>query len=262
MPLLTRIFIEILIISLLSYIGFGFYLYLFQNKILYYPDKQDFELCQSLKDSQKINFKGTRFYYKNNSDKVIVFYHGNAGSACDRSFLGDEFQYLGYSYIIVEYAGYSNDSRKPGKDLLMQDVRNINDFLKTINYSDLVLMGNSIGSYLASYHSSIADYNKLVLISSFDNILDIARDKFPFYPMSLMLKENYNNGELLAGADNVLFIHGGKDTIIPIKYSKDLYKKIKTKNKNFVEIKAAGHNDLYSNVETFEALRDFLQLVF
>ncbi|MFC1756459.1 hypothetical protein ACFLY1_00730, partial [Patescibacteria group bacterium] len=73
----------------------------------------DFKSCTFFQDSQKINIGGTRAYYKENSKKLILFYHGNAGSACDRSFLRDEFQKLGYSYIFVEYTGYSNDSRKP-----------------------------------------------------------------------------------------------------------------------------------------------------
>ena len=90
--------------------------------MIYYPDNQDFYGCEGFKDYEKINFNGTRFYLFEQSDSVLVYYHGNAGSACDRSFLKDIFEQSNHTLVFVEYAGYSNDTKKPSVVLFLKDV--------------------------------------------------------------------------------------------------------------------------------------------
>jgi len=226
--------------------------------MVYYPDKQDFDLCQGFKDSQKINFNGTRFYYKQNSDKLIIFYHGNAGSACNRSFLKDFFEENDYSYIFVEYAGYSNDSKKPTKKLLLQDVENVNNFIKDLNYSELVLAGESIGTGLASYHSTLTKADKLFFVAPFSSIADVGQRHFFLYPVKLLLKENYDNELWLQDfKEKIMIIHGNKDGIIPMRLSKKLYESISTIKKKYVEIDGAGHNDIYRYEEVWNNMKDF-----
>jgi hypothetical protein len=257
--MLKMILIKLLFIALAVYIGTGILIFIFQRKYIYFPDDQDFNSCEGFEDSQKINFNGTRAYYKETSDKLIVFYHGNAGSACDRSFLKDEFEKLGYSYIFVEYAGYSRDDKKPSKELLMGDVKNINEFLKTINYSQLVLSGESIGTSFALYHSSIAKEDKVLLISPYDSITKVAKKHYPLYPTKLLLRDKYDNSQWINDINKVMIIHGTEDSIIPISEGKSLFKKIETKNKIFIEVLGASHNSLYYYPETFSAIKEFLE---
>lgn len=255
---MRNIFKKTLLVVLAAYIWFGIYLFIFQSKYIYFPNKQNFNKCPSFSKAEKLNLNGTRAYYKKNSDKLIVFYHGNAGSACDRAFLGDEFEKLRYSYIIVEYAGYSNDSKRPSKELLMQDARNVNNFLKNIEYSNLVLAGESLGGSIALYHSIIAKEDKVLLLSPFDNIINIAKRTYPIYPMGIMLREKYDNKEWIGDLNDIMIIHGKDDNIIPAEESKKLFEKIKIKNKKFIEIEGAGHNDLFSISDTYSWIYTYL----
>lgn len=249
---------RIFIILLAVYFWFGIYIFFFQSKYIYFPDNQDFSKCSAFNTAQKLNLNGTRAYYKKNSDKLVVFYHGNAGSACDRAFLKNEFEKLRYSYIIVEYAGYSNDSRNPSKELILQDARNVNDFLSTLEYSHLVLAGESIGGSVALYHSTIAKEDKVLLLSPFDDILNIARKNYPIYPIKLLLKERYDNKEWIGDLSNIMIIHGQDDKIIPIEESKKLFEKINIKDKKFIEIDGAGHNDLFNFSDTYSWIYTYL----
>ncbi|MFC1756458.1 alpha/beta hydrolase [Patescibacteria group bacterium] len=140
----------------------------------------------------------------------------------------------------------------------MKDVENINSFIGEIDYEKLILAGESLGTSLASYHSSIVSEDKLVLISPFFSTLDIARKHYWSYPVRLMLRENYNSGEWVDDVSQAIIIHGAEDKIIPISQGKKLFQKINTDNKEFIEIKGAGHNDLYYFPETFKAISNFL----
>jgi len=235
-------------------------LYFFQEKIIYQPYPQDFASCQGFLSAEKTDYNGTRMYFKNNGPKAVVFYHGNAGSACDRSYLADIFENFGYSFIVPEYAGYSNDDTKPSNESVKKDAEHVVGFLSEHDFSEIIVAAESIGTGAGSYHVSLDKPDKLLFISPFSSLLDVAGTKFWFYPLSLMLDNAFVNADLLKNFDGkTMLIHGDKDDIIPIKFGKKLFEKINSKNKEFVIIKGAGHNDIFTFQESYEALYGFLK---
>lgn len=252
------------IFFLIAYILFGMFLYFNQRNLIYHPNNQDFEDCFGFKDYQKLNYNGTRFYFKEKSlEKVIVFYHGNAGSACDRSFYKSVFEQFNYSLIFVEYAGYSNDDRKPSKKLILEDVENINSFIQEKSFVDVTIYGESIGSGAAGYHSNIGEVNNLILVSPFSRLVDVAQSKFIIYPVSIILKENYDNIKWLKNYENNLIIlHGDKDIVIPSRFSRKLYETIPSKNKEYILIEGKGHNDLWESSIFINKLTEYVKKMY
>ena len=235
--------------------------------MIYYPNliQSDFYDCPAFDDSEKINTNGTRAYYKHTSDRIIVVYNGNAGSACDRSFLMSVFEENEYSYLFVEYAGYGGEDKKPSRELLFKDVENIVAFLKAKNYTETVLFAESIGSGVASYHATLTPVDRMLFIAPFDSLINVAKTKFPVYPMFLLekfSKENYDNLALLQDyAGDLRIIHGAKDNVIPLKRGKALFENTNISNKEFIVIDGAGHNDIYNFEKTWKSISDFLQSV-
>lgn len=253
--------LKIIILGFVTlYFGVGLILFIFQKSLVYFPDNQDFNTCSFFEDSEKINIDGTRMYYKKNSDKLVVFYHGNAGSACARTYLKKKFEKLGLSYIFVEYAGYSSDTNKPTKKLLLKDVEKVNQFLIDKDFSQITVMGESLGTALAIYHSTIMDVDKLLLISPFFSMAEVASNNFRIYPISLLLRENYDNGKWIENSKtkSLEIIHGNIDEIIPIEQSKKLYNKVFIANKKYIEVIGANHNDIYGFDETNKNINQFL----
>lgn len=235
------------------------------RSMIYHPNliKSDFYDCLAFEDGEKINTNGTRAYYKNISDRIIVVYNGNAGSACDRSYLKSIFEEHEYSYLFVEYAGYGGDDKKPSRELLFKDAENIISFLKEKNYIEIVLFAESIGSGVASYHATLMSVDKMLFIAPFDSLINVAKTKFPVYPIFILekfSKENYDNLVLLLGYEGELrIIHGTKDKIIPFKHGKALFENINIANKKFIAIDGAGHNDIYNFERTWKSISDFLR---
>lgn len=251
----------ILLVFVLFYITFGFFASRFQSHIIYIPDKQDFYTCPLMQSAERIDHQGTRMYFKDNGERVGVVYHGNAGSACDRALYAELLERHGYSYLIVEYAGYSGDTaRSPSHALLKQDVEHVIDFMQSKNFTRSVILGESIGTGFASYHAKLAPPDKLILISPFTNILNVAKDEFWYYPVSLMVDNALDNVEVLAAySGNVLVIHGRQDDILPLHFGKELYGGLKSTKKQMVIIEGAGHNDLFEHPETYAAIEAFLR---
>ncbi|NTU98920.1 alpha/beta hydrolase, partial [Candidatus Falkowbacteria bacterium] len=257
---IKRLIIISTVIIFLVYTGLGLFLWGVQKSLIYFPSRQDFDSCLGFADSEKLNLNGTRAYFKKNSGKLVVFYHGNAGSACMRTYLKGEFEKVGVSYLIVEYAGFSNDKSKPDKKLLMKDVENVNDFLAGKKFTQIIVVGESLGTALATYHSTLMPIDKLLLISPFYRMVDMAQANYPIYPMSLLLTEDYDSDAWIKAskAKSLEILHGSADEVVPIDQSKKLFESARITDKKYVEVAGAHHNDIYNFKETFDNVTLFL----
>ncbi len=243
------------------YILFGFYLFFSQKSILYHPDNQDFKRCSGFKDYQKLEANGTRFYFKEGQgDDVIVYYHGNAGSACDRSYARAVFEQSDASLIFVEYAGYSNDDVNPSEELILNDVENIHNYIYEKDYEEVTVYGQSIGSGAASYHAGLGDVENLILVSPFSSLEKVAQSKYVIYPASILLTKEYDNVKWLKDYHGrLLIIHGDSDSIIPEKFSKELYQSIPSLEKEYILIEERGHNDIWLSANFKRQIIQFIK---
>ncbi len=247
-------------VLLIVYVFLCFYLYFSQADFIYFPDNQNFENCNGFIDTEKKNINGTRFYYKHNSNKLVVFYHGNAGSTCDRAYIKDKFNVMGYSSIFVEYSGYSNDDIEISKNSILNDVKNVNSFIENLDYKELVIVSESIGSGPLSFHTSLTKVDKIVMIAPFDELYSMAKEHYPLYPPFIVSKNNFDNKKYLSDFEGEVFIfHGEDDEVIPIDISKKLFDSLKTKNKEYKIIRYFGHNDIYYYEKMWNEIDSFLK---
>jgi len=246
-------------IFIVFYFSFGIFLTLNQESIVYQPFSQDFHSCDNFSTAEKVTYQGTRMYVKDLMKPIVVLYHGNAGSACNRDYLAEIFSQAGYGYVIVEYAGYSNDTVRPSHDLIKLDVQNVISYLQQNNLEDVTIVGESIGTGATTHHASIAPPEKILLISPFTDLVAVAKNRFWFYPTSLLVNNAFDNvANLEKYEGSVTIIHGTQDTIIPHKLGTKLFNSLST-DKNFVSIDGAGHNDLFMYEETITAIKEFLE---
>ena len=259
--MIKNFIIKVAIIVLGTFLAVSAYMFFNQENFIYFPDKQDFDSCPGFADSEKIRVGGTRMYYleAKGSRTILVYYHGNAGSACDRAFVKDKLKDQGLSLLFVEYAGYSSDSRKPSKDLILQDVKNANEFIRSRAYEKTVLMGTSLGTAVAAYHQTLQTPEKMILLAPFDKLSRVGKTLYPFLPIGLLLREEYNTADYLKDyAGEIIIIHGAEDEIIPIELAKRLYDLIPSNDKKFFAIKDATHNTLLDWPGVLETVIDFL----
>jgi pimeloyl-ACP methyl ester carboxylesterase len=247
-------------ILLLVYIGFGAYLYFNQRNLLYYPGISDQRACAVFEKSgvERLTHGETVAFHKENGGTLVVLYHGNAGRACDRLFLSRFLDDLGVSYLFVEYAGF-DDSRTPSKELLLGNVRDANAMLDRIPHQQLVLMGESLGTALAAYHATLRPPAKVVLLSPYTSIAEVASAHHPFYPTRLLVKDDFETDfgeENLEGS--LLVVHGRVDGIIPFRLGEEVFRTAPFAEKRAVFPDGAGHNDLLDAPDVIESIADFI----
>ncbi|MFK7779835.1 MAG: alpha/beta hydrolase [Candidatus Gracilibacteria bacterium] len=241
------------------YIGLILFLFFVQKSLVYYPDNTAFNDCSTFEQNEQKEYNGTHFYeHKGENNNLIVFFHGNAGRACDRSYMKQILEKTHSSIIFVEYFGYSDNDNSPNIESILQDVKNIGNYVQKSDYENIFLFGRSIGSGPASYYAQNFLVDKLLLISPFSNLYEPGKNIYPYLPIKYIFTENFSPKEYLENYKNdLLIIHGDSDKTVPTKYGINLYEGLKNENKNLVLVKGGDHNNLFPDDNIEEKIINF-----
>ncbi|MFP4117727.1 MAG: alpha/beta hydrolase [Candidatus Woesearchaeota archaeon] len=208
---------DILIVSLFIYIVLGIFAYTTQDSLILIGDDEDFYGCENLPEAAvPTEHQGERFFYANNSDDaLVILYHGNAASGCAFDDLAYILEDAGVSYILSVYPGFAGDEDKQSIHSMLEYTESIDSFIDIADYdmNNTMIIGYSIGGTTTSYHASRRDFRKIFLISAFNRLSETVSGFFPFYPVSLMLKEDLKNDMWLKGYDGEISVAYAEDDL-------------------------------------------------
>ncbi len=194
--------------------------------------------------SDKIHLDGW-FIPASENRGVIIFCHGNAGNISHRFDSLLQFHRMGYSVLIFDYRGYGRSQGRPSEAGTYLDVEAAWEYLireRSISPSRIILFGRSLGAAVAVHQAVVHPPGALIVESTFTSVPDRAAELYPFLPVRLLSRLDYNVKEQLQKvACPVLVVHSRDDEIIPFSHGRALYAAA-SEPKQFLEI-GGGHND-------------------
>ena len=177
-----------------------------------------------------------------NARAIWLMMHGNGGQAADRDYVLRRMSGQDSLYVL-EYPGYGSREGRPSLESMNQAASEAYQLLRTRNPNiPVCVLGESIGSgpACALAREKIAP-DKIVLVTPFDTLANVAAKHFPFLPVRLLIRDNWDNVESLKRYAGPVEIFGARDdTIIPIGHARALARQIP--GAQFIEI-PGGHND-------------------
>jgi hypothetical protein len=194
------------------------------------------------------NLGGLRYYVqaKPKPDNWIIVFHGNAGNACDRTYFPDLLKAFNSNLILFEYPGYGKDANTPKESLILEQAHELILHIKEKNSDNLpiYLMGESLGTGVATFVAARTDISGLILISAYPSIARLAGHHYPWVPVKYLLKHTFQ-ADIWAGRIKapVLLFHGINDDIIPVAFARQQVLNFKGKT-TLVELPDCGHNDI------------------
>ncbi len=241
---------------MLTYLGFGLYLYIIQRSIIY-PAVPAFNTHLPEKIFQHDHQTIKTTLLNAGKQKVILYFGGNAENV---EFNADSFTHLfpDYTLYLVKYRGYAGSSGKPTEKGIFADALHIYDQVREI-YDEVSVIGRSLGSGVATFVASKREVKKLVLIAPFDSVQNVAQAQFPVYPMSILLKDKYDSYQKAKYVKaETLVIAAEHDEMIPMANTKRLMEGFPFEV-SFIVIDGATHNDLSISSQFEAALRGFFR---
>jgi uncharacterized protein len=173
---------------------------------------------------------------------VWLMIHGNAGQASDRAYALPCFS-PDDSVFILEYPGYGPRKGVPSKKTFNQAAREAYLLLrKTYPKVPVCVVAESIGNGPACTLAVLTPPpDKFVLIVPFEKLSLVARDHFPAFLVSLLLRDDWDNVEALSHYKGPVDIFGmDADTVIPVVHAKALAARIPSAKFTLIP---GGHNE-------------------
>ena len=226
-----------------------------------------FDLLAPVDDPVSIH---CRFYIGNPKWPWILFFHGNGEVVSDYDEIAPVYHQRRLNLVVADYRGYGNSNGVPTLTDLVQDAHAIlreikKELTKRGLRSDLWIMGRSLGSISAfelayRYQDAIRG---LIIESGFPSVVRIIMHLgVPIHDVNLEKIDQ----ECLEMIHKIfiptLIIHGGRDTLVPLREAKDIFDHLGTDKKELLIIPSANHNDimLVGFQKYFNAIQQFIEM--
>ena len=262
--------IKIIGFILIVYLTITLILFLAQRKLLYFPNS--ISIAEELLEARGLeywmskndNYRGLISRQpQDNAKGTIIIFHGNAGSAIDRSYYSDVLVKLGYRVLLAEYPGYSGRSGKPSEKVFVADARKTINLIHQEYGSPLYVWGESLGSGVVA--SAVSDsklpVDGIVLITPWDSLPNLAQTFYSYFPVKWLILDKFDSvNNLKSFPGNIGILIAGKDEVIPPNLGNNLYQFLPNTNKQLWFLENAGHNDwiYYLDDSWWQEVLDFL----
>lgn len=192
---------------------------------------------------------------------VVLGFGGNAWNADDlASFLARRLPH--HDLVVFHYRGYGPSSGRPSERALYDDALVVYDWAKGLAHGrPIYAVGFSLGTAVVAFLAAQRRLDGIVLVTPFDSLEAVARTRFPWVPVGILLRHPFRAAEQLRGVEvPAVVILAEHDEVIPRERSAALIAALA--RPLFVGmVPASTHNRIYDEEEfdrlLSEALRAF-----
>ena len=249
--------IKRIILYSLIYLIPGLLLFINQRSFLYFP-------------TEKTNHQYDKITFDNDGEtiEVIVLNKGHKKALIYFGGNGESVVYNAPDYLrtfpdhtvyLFNYRGYGGSSGSPSEKGIFSDALSFYDRIEK-QYSGISVIGRSLGSGVATWLAAERSIEKLVLVTPFDSIRNVAQKRYFMYPMSVLLKDKYDSiGRVGRIKSPTLALIAEKDTIIPYKNSTRLVQAFPQDQIAVKIVSGADHNTISWEKDYYDYLKRFIE---
>ncbi len=264
--------LKLLLAGIACYAALALVVYLMQARMLYLADVPGRALERtpadlgvdyqdvSIETSDGIRLHG--WFVPGNGERVLLFFHGNAGNISHRLESIRQFLQLGLSVLIIDYRGYGQSEGRTTEQGIYRDAEAAWQYLREtrdVPPDRIVVFGRSMGAsaaaYLAAHNCPLA----LIVESSFTSVPDIAGEYYAWLPVRWLSRLRHSTEDFVRQVDSpVLVIHSRDDEIVRFRHGEAIFAAA-GEPRSFLEIRGS-HNDAFLRDERnyLAGLRSFL----
>lgn len=219
----------ILLTPLALYAGVCLLVYVFQDRLVWFPDRAKPVLPRG-DDVEPVELT--------TSDRVrlvawlleaeapqgwLLFCHGNAGNVETRVPTGRALRDLGWSVLLLDYRGYGASEGRPTEEGTYLDAQAAFDVLVARRDAPVVVFGESLGVGVAVELARRRPVAALVLEAGFTSIPDMGAAAYPWLPARWLARIRYDNrAKIGALTAPILLVHSPHDEIVPYAHAQAL----------------------------------------
>jgi uncharacterized protein len=265
-----RAVLNVLLTALILGVG-GFvvicaFMYFGQERSIFYPRPNDAQLLQQ-HDARRVEIPSSgetlEGWWIDNPQAttaaVILYFGGNAEDVLYTA--GTVSSFDARRMLVVNYRGYGRSTGKPGQKALYDDGLAIYDYAvkSGVRPEDIVVMGRSLGSGVATMLAAERPVAAAVLITPYDSLAAVASNLYPYLPVHLLLQHPFPSVDWAKRTRTpVLMLAAERDFVVPSAHAQKLLEAWAGEKQLHV-LPQTGHNDIEMHPDCYRLINEFLR---
>ncbi|RQP22289.1 alpha/beta hydrolase [Piscinibacter terrae] len=227
-------------------------LFFFQRSLLYFPPPANAaDAARTAMQAQGLTLAVTTRSVP--GDAAVVYFGGNAE---DVSFSLPDLAaaFPSHSLYLLHYPGYSGNAGSPNEAAIRQAALALFDAVHR-DHAKVIVIGRSLGSGVAIGVAAQRPVERLVLVTPYDSIVDIAAGQFPFVPVRWIMLDKYESWRYVPQVKAPTTIVVAQfDEVIPAASSRRLFERFGPGAASYLTIASTGHNTISQSADYVRAL--------
>lgn len=185
---------------------------------------------------------------KSGCKTTLIFAHGNGETL---GFMGAELAAIrdrwNVNVVAFDFRGYGKTGGVASEKAILADSLAVTKWVESNSrFTDnkRIVMGRSLGGAAAIEIATKSNVDGLILDRTFSSIVDVAADRYPYFPIRWVMRNQFRSIEKLPSYTGPLLqMHGDVDELIPYRFGKKLFDASTSQQKNFLFVAGLYHND-------------------
>jgi uncharacterized protein len=251
---MSRSLLILVALVAIGYLALCVALFVFQRSFIYYPQPRSLAanattITLPIEEGQVL--VTTRAHQGPNA---VVYFGGNAEDASG-SLPGLAAAFPEHALFLLHYRGYGGSAGKPTEAALIADALALFDKVHA-EHPNTVVVGRSLGSGVAVHVASMRQVARLVLVTPYDSLQELAARQFPWFPVRWLLQDKFESWRYAPQVSApTLVIAAEHDETIPRDSTEALCARFRSGVATFKVVAGTGHNTISESPQYMALLK-------
>jgi uncharacterized protein len=229
--------------SAIIYLAVCAAMFAFQRSLLYYPQPRVVTAAASTMVLQVPGSQLNITVRPHAGSKALIYFGGN-GEDVSESLASFSRAFPEYALYLLHYRGFGGSRGRPSESAIHSDALAL--FQKVhAQHADVAVIGRSLGSGVAVRLASATPVSRLVLVTPYNSIEEIAAAQYPYVPVKWLLLDRYESWKYAPGVSiATTLIAAENDEVIPRANTEKLLARFRAGIASMTVIAGVGHNDI------------------
>ncbi len=248
----------VLLLPLLAYLALCALMYFGQRSQIYFPVREsDPPGASAIRLATDGGVDLKIWVVPRPGPRALMFFGGNAEDVAG-NLPAFAAAFPAHSLYLVNYRGYGGSTGSPSEAGLLADAIATYDHLGG-RHPELSVIGRSLGSGVAVHLASVRDVHRLVLVTPFDSLVNVASEHFRYLPVRWLMQDRFESADRVSAIRApTLVLIAGSDEIIPRARSEALVAEFPASQVRSEVLPGATHNGLDQMPQYLERIEEFL----
>ncbi len=243
----------IILVAILAglYLALCVALLVFQRALIYFPQPAT---IQAPRLTLKVDDAQVQVTVRpHDGPKALIYFGGNAE---DVSRNLEEFSqaFPDHALYLMHYRGFGGSTGKPSEEAIARDALTLFDRVYS-SHTQVAVVGRSLGSGVAVRLASQRPAARLILITPYNSLEELAVRQYPIFPVKWLLKDRFDSWKYAAHISiPTLLLAAEQDDIIPRSSTEALYRHFAQGVAVLKVIPGVGHNSISASPAYLELI--------